>query len=316
MNNINFEKRKKNQKTKTAQEKQSRNFKDSLFVDLFAKCPEAKENFLSLYNAIHGTELKIEETKIEPMTLENTIYIGRYNDVSMLIDNKIIVLAEQQSTINENMPLRFLEYVARLYEKLIPLDERYRHRLVPLPSPEFYVFYNGSANYPAENILRLSDAFEPPAEKHKASEKSKCRNSLLELRVKVYNISIENEIPLAKQCKPLSGYSRLVYYARKAKADGRNDYLDFAVRKCIEEGILADYLKQNSTEVRNMLIAEYDYDTDIRVQRKESYEEGIAHQKAKDEKLLAEKETENARLADEIQVLKAQIAELSRNMNP
>lgn len=45
------------------------------------------------------------------------------------------------------------------------------------------------------------------------------------------------------------------------------------------------------------------------------YEEGIAHQKAKDEKLLAEKETENARLADEIQVLKAQIAELSRGQN-
>ncbi|MFC2330329.1 MAG: hypothetical protein ACFNKL_04550, partial [Treponema sp.] len=37
-------------------------------------------------------------------------------------------------------------------------------------------------------------------------------------------------------------------------------------------GVLADYLKQKSTEVRNMLIAEYDYDTDMRVKQEEAAE--------------------------------------------
>ena len=29
------------------------------------------------------------------------------NDIAMLVDNQLIVLVEHQSTINENMPLRF-----------------------------------------------------------------------------------------------------------------------------------------------------------------------------------------------------------------
>ena len=82
----------------------NRNYKDSVFVDLFGEDKKAKENFLSLYNALHGTHLG--------------------NDVSYLIDNKMIVLAEHQSTINPNMPIRCLEYVVRLYERLLDAQER------------------------------------------------------------------------------------------------------------------------------------------------------------------------------------------------
>lgn len=39
-------------------------------------------------------------------------------------------------------------------------------------------------------------------------------------------------------------------------------------------GILADYLKKKGSEVINMLVAEYDYDMDIEVQREEAYMEG------------------------------------------
>ena len=69
---------------------QRRAYKDSVFVDLFARCPEAKENFLSLYNAMHGTKLTAADTDVEPVMLEQTIYTGRYNDVSMLVDGKVI----------------------------------------------------------------------------------------------------------------------------------------------------------------------------------------------------------------------------------
>ena len=63
----------------------------------------AKENFLSLYNALHGTSLDTS-TELKPLKLEQAMYTKLSNDVSCLIDNKIIVLAEHQSTINENMP--------------------------------------------------------------------------------------------------------------------------------------------------------------------------------------------------------------------
>ena len=40
--------------------KENREYKDSLFVDLFYSDETAKKNLLSLYNALHGTDLKDE----------------------------------------------------------------------------------------------------------------------------------------------------------------------------------------------------------------------------------------------------------------
>ena len=85
----------------------NRTYKDSVFVDLFSTDEKAKERFLSLYNALHGTKLPLH-CPIEQLKLDNTMYRGLINDVSCLIDNKIIVLAEHQSTINENMPSQIL----------------------------------------------------------------------------------------------------------------------------------------------------------------------------------------------------------------
>ena len=241
---------------------EKRTYKDTVFVDLFGRCAEAKENFLSLYNALHGTNLKIENTSIEPLFLEQTVYTGRYNDVSMLVNGRMVILVEQQSSVNENMPLRFLEYICRLYEKLIPLEKRYRQSRLVLPAPEFYVIYNGTADYPKEKLLKLSDSF----------ERIDGVSFSLELCVKTYNINKCKDTPLLKHCLPLSGYAKLTEYAQEAKQNGIQNPVDFAVRKCISEGVLADYLKQKSTEVRNMLIAEYDYDTDMRVKQEEAAE--------------------------------------------
>ena len=48
-----------------------------------------------------------------------------------------------------------------------------------------------------------------------------------------------------------------------------------AIRECIRNDILSDYLSRKGSEVENMLIAEYDYDLDIEVQREEAMEDGI-----------------------------------------
>ena len=82
------------------QEKTNRNYKDSVFVDLFARDITAKENFISLYNALHGTNLDTETAEIQPVMLERVLYMKYYNDIAMLIDGKIVILIEHQSTIN------------------------------------------------------------------------------------------------------------------------------------------------------------------------------------------------------------------------
>ena len=180
---------------------ENRNFKDSVFVDLFAKDISAKENFVSLYNAIHETNLDYHTTEVQPVMIEQVLYKKFYNDIAMLIDNKIIILAEHQSTVNENMPLRLLEYVARVYEKVVIGKNKFGRKLVKIPLPEFYVFYNGVEDFPKEKILKLSDAFISPTSEYSAS-----LDFPLEITVKVVNINIDKENEILKCCKVLKHY--------------------------------------------------------------------------------------------------------------
>ena len=243
--------------------KHNRRYKDSVFVDLFGEDKDAKENFLSLYNALHGTHLD-SSTELKPLRLEHVMYMSFCNDVSCLIDNKIIVLAEHQSTVNDNMPVRFLEYSARLYEQILSPRERYSRRLKQIPTPEFYVFYNGEEKYPSKAELRLSDAF---------TVKSAKPN--LELLVKVININYNKDNKLLENCKPLQEYTLFVEAVRRHIRFDRENGFKNAIKECIRNDILRDYLERKSREVMNMLIAEYDYDTDIAVQREESLRIGI-----------------------------------------
>ncbi|UTC74798.1 Rpn family recombination-promoting nuclease/putative transposase [Treponema sp. OMZ 792] len=242
----------------------SRKYKDSIFVDLFAEDEKAKENFLSLYNALHGASLKDTE-QLKNVRLDQVLYMSFYNDVSYLVDNKIIVLAEHQSTINPNMPLRCLEYVSRLYETLFESKEKYSRKLLYIPTPEFYVFYNGEEDYPSDKTLKLSDAFI-----EKATEPN------LELTVKVININRNNRHPVLENCKTMKEYSIFVETVRKWKEINPKNGFEKAVEECIQNNILREYLKRKTKEVLNMLLAEYDYETDIAVQRAEEREIAFA----------------------------------------
>ena len=74
----------------------NRKYKDSVFVDLFSEDEKAKENFLSLYNALHGTNLQLS-CPVENIRLDNVMYMNIVNDVSCLVDNKIIGLREEKT---------------------------------------------------------------------------------------------------------------------------------------------------------------------------------------------------------------------------
>ena len=244
--------------------KHNRRYKDSVFVDFFGEDKNAKSNFLSLYNALHGTELDAS-VELEPLRLEQVMYMAFRNDVAYLIDDKIIALVEHQATVNANMPLRFLQYAARLYERIQNPRDRYLRRLKKIPTPEFYVFYNGKEDYPESTTLRLSDAFMTIPEK-----------PVLELVVSVTNINYTKGSEILHTCKPLKEYTLFIEAVRRhTKFDPENGFQN-AIKECIQNDILREYLQRKSREVMNMLIAEYDYDVDIAVQREEALQEGEA----------------------------------------
>ena len=242
-------------------EKEKREHKDSLFVDLFYQDETAKKNLLSLYNALHDTNYE-DETIIRKVKIDDVLYKNFKNDISCEVNGLVLVFGEHQSTINRNMPLRCLMYVGRAYEQLVDSKARYRTTLVKIPTPEFYVFYNGEKEQPLEQVLTLSDAFMNPA-----GENS------VELKVKVININSDKAHGILDKCGILKEYSQFISTVRKYSEEERA--IKKAIKECIEKGILADYLKRKGSEVENMLIAEYSYEEDIQVKQEEARQEGI-----------------------------------------
>ena len=98
----------------------------------------------------------------------------------------------------------------------------------------------------------------------------------MELLVKVININYNKTNGVLKRCKPLQEYTLFVETVRRhIRLDGENGFKN-AIKECIQNDILREYLERKSREVMNMLIAEYDYDTDIAVQREEEREIAFA----------------------------------------
>ena len=269
----------------------NRNYKDSVFVDLFAHDITAKENFISLYNALHGTNLDAKTTEVQPVMLEQVLYMKFYNDIAMLVDGKIVVLVEHQSTINENMPFRMLEYIARIYEKITDPKKKFGKSLMKLPMPEFYVFYNGKEDFPSEKVMKLSDAFMELKDNLLSDSdfKNHIKNQIfpLEISVKVININVDKENPILQHCKVLNEYSEFIEQVKFNIEHEIPDPFTNAIKQSSKNGFLTDYLQRKSTEVQNMLLMEYDYATDIEVQREEAFEKGVSkgiqqgeHQKA------------------------------------
>ena len=241
-------------------EKENREHKDSLFVDLFYQDETAKKNLLSLYNALHDTNYE-DETIIRKVKIDDVLYKNFKNDISCEVNGLVLVFGEHQSTINRNMPLRCLMYVGRAYEQLVDSKARYRTTLVKIATPEFYVFYNGEKEQPLEQVLSLSDAFMNPA-----GENS------VELKVKVININSDKAHGILDKCGILKEYSQFISTVRKYSEE--EGAIKKAIKECIEKGILADYLKRKGSEVENMLIAEYSYEEDMQVKLQEGIWQG------------------------------------------
>jgi hypothetical protein len=243
----------------------NREYKDSVFSWLFSEPGTLRE----LYGALAGVSV---DPAITINTLEGVLFKARMNDISFEIGQRLVILLEHQSTINENMPLRILLYIARIYEGITAKRDIYREKRIPLPFPEFIVLYNGTAPYPDEHSLRLSEAFSDPGELGLSGG-----NFLpLELVVKVYNINRGHNEAMLKRSKTLGAYSFFIATVREyeQRVKSRDEAMKLAVNECIAKGILREFLESHGTEVINMLLTEWNWDDALAVREEEGRTEG------------------------------------------
>jgi hypothetical protein len=240
--------------------KANREHKDSVFTAFFRDKPR----LLELYNAIAGTNYH-SDTDIQINTLENILFAGLANDISFLLKDRLIVLMEHQSTVNLNMPLRFLLFIPPIYERILDASNLYKRRLIKIPRPEFIVLYNGKEDMPDRVVLRLSDAFE--------GAKGRI---YLEIKAVVYNINHGRNPRIMNRSRSLADYAAIIAKIRENQASGQSqeEAIVNAVLYCKEHGIMKDFLQKHGSEVLNMLNVEFKLEDALAVRFEEGREEG------------------------------------------
>ena len=260
-----------------------RTYKSTLFARIFRD----KKELLKLYNAVSKKNYDNPEDLIIN-TLENAIYLSMKNDLSFIIDSRLS-LYEHQSTYNPNMPLRFLFYLADLYSSLTKDANIYGRTRIPLPAPKFIVFYNGQDERPEQELLLLSSSYITQEE-----------DISLELKVEVLNINYGYNKELMDTCRTLHDYSEYVRRVRLyAKDMPIDEAVERAVKECIKEDILREFLIQNRAEAIAVSIYEYDEEKHMKMEREESFQagfkEGQAAERANTEEARARAEEAHAR---------------------
>ena len=247
-----------------------RQAKDRLFRFLFEKDREA---LLQLYNTLNGTQYQ-DASLLQVVTIESAVYMVMKNDLAFVLAGTLN-LYEHQSTYNPNMPLRFLIYLAQEYQKLVEQAEEslYGTKRIMLPMPQCVVFYNGERDIPEEEILRLSDSFEGGKQDVWGD---------VELTVRMLNINHGHNRGLMEKCQVLREYAVFVEVSRQYLSGGMVPKLalEMAIKDCIEQDILAGFLRNYRAEVLGMLLEEFDVKKYERSLREEGREEGRAEGRA------------------------------------
>ena len=236
----------------------NRNYKDTVFRMLY----QDKRELLALYNAENGSEYA-DPDALEVYTLESAIYMGMKNDVSFIVDTRL-VLYEHQASVNENMPLRDLFYVVKQYEQLTTGEDIYGKTRIKLPAPKFITFYNGKEKQPQRREMKLSEAYYTKEE-----------DPSLELKVIQLNINPGYNEGLKKKCPTLYQYMQ---YVEKVRYYGKSlplrQAVERAVDECIGEGILRDFLLHEKAQVVSMSIFEFDQELHDRTMFRDGKLEG------------------------------------------
>ena len=254
----------------------NRNYKDTLFRMVFRE----KKELLSLYNAINGTHYEDPE-ELTITTIENALYMGFKNDVSFIIED-VMNLYEGQSSWNPNMPLRGLFYISSLYQGYLKRNhlDLYSSVQLKLPMPQYIVFYNGSKEEPDRQVLWQSDSLP-----------IRGKEARLECTAIVLNINYGRNKELLNTCSKLHDYACFVSKVREYLKEGLvlAEAVDRAVLYCIENDVLKELLEVHRTEVKQVILEEYDEELHM----KTLYEEGMAAGEAKGKaegEMIAKKE--------------------------
>jgi predicted transposase/invertase (TIGR01784 family) len=98
----------------------------------------------------------------------------------------------------------------------------------------------------------------------------------LELTVQVYNINPGMNEGLVKKSKSLHDYAMLTAKVRELEEmyGSLEMAVGDAIKYCVENGVMVDYLKEHGSDIMSILVHEYSYEDEMRVAKQEGRAEG------------------------------------------
>ena len=214
-----------------------RNIKASVFGDLFGD----SRYLIKLYRALHPEDTETTEDDIADVTIKNVLTNGQYNDLAFRIKDRVLLLLEAQSTWSSNIIIRILMYLMQTYSEYCTVNglDLYSSTKVKLPKPELYVIFTGEKKTHPEYITLKDEFFDGQ------------------------DISVDATVKVIYDGKPGDIISQYVTFTKvcndQMKKYGRTrKAVEEAVRICIDEDVLVDYLKEREVEVMDIMTTLFD----------------------------------------------------------
>ncbi|MBP3855386.1 MAG: hypothetical protein IK990_07250 [Ruminiclostridium sp.] len=123
-----------------------RRSRDSFFVVLFTNM----EYVLRLYKELHPEDTDVTEADINVQTIKSVLFNTLYNDLGFTVNNRFAFLLESQSIWNNNITMRMLFYLSKLFRHYLKdtVQSEISDDLADLPKPELYIVFTAAINKP------------------------------------------------------------------------------------------------------------------------------------------------------------------------
>ena len=232
-----------------------RKVKDTVFTDLFGD----PKYLLQLYQTLHPEDTATTQEGLKYVTLEPVIVDGIYNDLGFMVNNRLMVLVEAQSTWTVNIIIRSLLYLAQSYKEYFVENDinLYSSKKAPMPEPELYVIYTGERSNRPEYITLSEEFFGG-------------KSTALDVRVKMLYGEDKADIvgQYVRFCKVFNMVVSRMGYTEEAILE--------VIRICRDEEILTEYLATREKEAFSIMFTLFDEEYITRAWQKEWKEEILA----------------------------------------
>ena len=214
-----------------------RKAKDSVFLDLF----QNKSYLLKLYRTLHPEDTTATEDSLTDVTITNVLTDNLYNDLGFIVNNKLLILVEAQSTWTVNILVRVLLYLAQSYHEYFQrtCQDYYKSRKVKMPKPELYVIFTGNKGRKPDKISLSKEFFE---------------GTDIDIEVKAKVIYESDTDDIINQyiifCKVFNEQTKKHGMTQKAVRE--------TIRICKDRNVLKEYLLEREKEVVTIMMSLFD----------------------------------------------------------